>query len=68
MSFLTIKDVTYSYQGINLVIDRVNWSIEKGEFHFDAGKGVHHTHEGSIGNLNNGEIKVMMDAVMQKFN
>ncbi|MFP7736527.1 ABC transporter ATP-binding protein [Priestia aryabhattai] len=38
MSFLTIKDVTYSYQGINLVIDRVNWSIEKGEFHCLLGK------------------------------
>ncbi|MEK1832359.1 ATP-binding cassette domain-containing protein [Priestia megaterium] len=30
--------MTYSYQGINLVIDRVNWSIEKGEFHCLLGK------------------------------
>ncbi|MEO6454187.1 MAG: argininosuccinate lyase, partial [Ginsengibacter sp.] len=30
--------------------------IEKGEFTFDLNKGLHHTHEGSIGNLMNDKI------------
>jgi argininosuccinate lyase len=42
--------------------------IEKGEFNFDFSKGLHHTHEGSIGNLQNREIKKLMEAVLQKFN
>lgn len=46
---------------------QVGNQIEKGEFNFDFSKGLHHTHEGSIGNLNNGEIKKLMDAVLNKF-
>jgi argininosuccinate lyase len=46
---------------------RVGNQIEKGEFNFDFRKGLHHTHEGSIGNLNNGEIKKLMDHVLNKF-
>lgn len=40
--------------------------IEKGEFHFDN-RSLHHTHEGSIGNLMNDEITQMMDKVIKKF-
>lgn len=40
--------------------------IEKGEFNFDTGKGLHHTHEGSIGNLCNEEIKTEMEKVLAK--
>ncbi|HWI91784.1 MAG TPA: argininosuccinate lyase [Flavisolibacter sp.] len=46
---------------------QVGNQIEKGEFNFDFSKGLHHTHEGSIGNLNNGEIKKLMDTVLNKF-
>ena len=42
--------------------------IEKGEFSFDLSRGLHHTHEGSIGNLCNEEIKAEMDRVLNKFN
>jgi NitT/TauT family transport system ATP-binding protein len=38
MSFLTIEDVTYSYQGENPVLHQVNWEIKKGEFHCLLGK------------------------------
>src|SRR3954471_3353547 len=38
MSFLTIEDVTYSYQGKNPVLHQVNWEIKKGEFHCLLGK------------------------------
>ena len=41
--------------------------IEKGEFKFDLSKGLHHTHEGSIGNLMNDKIVETMAAVMSKF-
>ncbi|MEO6327825.1 MAG: argininosuccinate lyase [Ginsengibacter sp.] len=41
--------------------------IEKGEFKFDLTKGLHHTHEGSIGNLMNDKIVEMMNVVMTKF-
>ena len=42
--------------------------IEKGEFSFDLGNGLHHTHEGSIGDLCNEEIQKLMASVLQKFN
>lgn len=35
---------------------------------FDPIQELHHTHEGSIGNLNNAEIKKKMDLVMSGFN
>jgi argininosuccinate lyase len=41
--------------------------IEKGEFHFDHQKGLHHTHEGSIGNLCNAEIAEEFQKVLSKF-
>jgi argininosuccinate lyase len=42
--------------------------IEKGTFTFDLSKGVHHTHEGSMGNLCTAEIAGLMQKVMAKFN
>ncbi len=38
MSFLTIKDVTYSYQGKTPVLHGINWEIKQGEFHCLLGK------------------------------
>jgi argininosuccinate lyase len=40
--------------------------IENGSFHFDSKK-LHHTHEGSIGNLNNDKIVDEMQKVLKKF-
>jgi argininosuccinate lyase len=47
---------------------QVGNAIEAGTFQFDASKGLHHTHEGSIGNLNLGEIRELFQMVLQKFN
>ncbi len=44
---------------------QVGAAIEKGEFEPD--KRVNHTHEGSIGNLNNNEITAAMDKVLNNF-
>jgi len=41
--------------------------IEAGTFSFDTTKALHHTHEGSIGNLNNAEITQLFQKVIQKF-
>lgn len=41
--------------------------IAKGEFNFDYKKQLHHTHEGSIGNLKNEEIAKQMQKVLAKF-
>lgn len=46
---------------------QVGNQIEKGQFYFDYKKGLHHTHEGSIGHLNTKEIVGLMEAVLQKF-
>lgn len=40
-------------------------AIEKGEFSYSTS--VNHTHEGSMGNLCNAEIKIMMDQLMKRF-
>ena len=45
---------------------QVGNQIEKGDFSFDA-KNLHHTHEGSIGNLCNDKIIQEMDKVLSKF-
>jgi argininosuccinate lyase len=42
--------------------------IEEGKFSFDFSKGLHHTHEGSIGNLCNNEIVQEMNKQLEKFN
>lgn len=47
---------------------QVGNSIEQGTFGFDYTKGLHHTHEGSIGNLSNTEIAALMEQVLTKFN
>ena len=44
---------------------KVGMDIEKGQF--IANKDIHHTHEGSIGNLMNDEITVLMDKCMAEF-
>lgn len=41
--------------------------IEKGDFRYDFSKGLHHTHEGSIGNLKNDAIVDEMNKVLKKF-
>ena len=46
---------------------QVGNQIEKGEFDFDYKKQLHHTHEGSIGNLCNDKIISEMDKVLLKF-
>jgi argininosuccinate lyase len=46
---------------------QVGNQIENGGFHFDYKKGLLHTLEGSIGNLNNKVIVGLMDDVLQKF-
>jgi argininosuccinate lyase len=47
---------------------QVGNDIEKGNFNFDLSNGLHHTHEGSIGNLATSGIKSQMEKVLQKFN
>jgi argininosuccinate lyase len=46
---------------------QVGNSIDKGEFKFDHREQIHHTHEGSIGNLSNDRIKAEMEKVLAKF-
>ncbi len=45
---------------------QVGNSINKGEFEYDLQQ-LHHTHEGSIGNLCSDEIKTEMEKVLRKF-
>ncbi|MEJ8817323.1 argininosuccinate lyase [Lacibacter sp. H407] len=45
---------------------QVGNSINKGEFEYDLQQ-LHHTHEGSIGNLCSEEIKAEMEKVIEKF-
>ncbi|MHB1922792.1 MAG: argininosuccinate lyase, partial [Chitinophagaceae bacterium] len=44
---------------------KVGMDIEKGEFH-PSGE-VHHSHEGSIGNLCNDQIKLEMEKIYLEF-
>ena len=46
---------------------QVGNQIENGTFNFDYKKQLHHTHEGSIGNLCNDEIVQVMESVLKKF-
>ena len=41
--------------------------IDQGNFQFDLSKPLHHTHEGSLGNLCNTEIRMEMQKVLDKF-
>ena len=45
---------------------KVGLDIEAGNFSPD--KNIHHTHEGSIGNLGNDRIKIYMDSIREQFN
>lgn len=44
----------------------VGEQIEKGNFNYDYSRGLAHTHEGSIGNLMNDEIRREMEKAMSK--
>lgn len=46
---------------------QVGNQIDKGQFHFDYTKGLHHTHTGSIGNPGNEKIADEMCKVLAKF-
>ncbi len=46
---------------------QVGEEIENGSFRFDTTKQLHHTHEGSIGNLSNEEINSLMENILKKF-
>ncbi len=45
---------------------KVGGDIEKNLYKYDTD--VHHTHKGSIGNLQNASIKKMMEAIISRFN
>jgi argininosuccinate lyase len=75
-----LKDEKYKYlfsvEAVNELVNKgvsfrdaykqVGNQIDKGEFHFDY-KQLHHTHEGSIGNLSNDHIVAEMGKVLEKF-
>ncbi|MHA4845080.1 argininosuccinate lyase [Flavitalea antarctica] len=42
--------------------------IDSGNFQYDYRQQLHHTHEGSIGNLSNDKIRLQMEKAVQKFN
>jgi argininosuccinate lyase len=77
-----LKDEKYKYlfsvEAVNDLVNKgisfreaykqVGEQIEKGSFSFDTEKKLHHTHEGSIGNLSNDAVKTLMEEVLQKFN
>ena len=46
---------------------QVGNSIEEGSFSFDASKNLHHTHEGSIGNLCNYKISEEMQKLLKTY-
>jgi argininosuccinate lyase len=76
-----LKDEKYKYlfsvEAVNELVNKgipfreaykkVGDQIEKGEFKFDSSQKLHHTHEGSMGNLSNDKIIQSMEAVLQKF-
>ncbi|MBX2924110.1 MAG: argininosuccinate lyase [Chitinophagaceae bacterium] len=46
---------------------QVGNDIEQGKFNFDYKNQLHHTHEGSLGNLSNDGIVAQMEKVLRKF-
>ena len=76
-----LKDEKYKYlfsvEAVNALVNKgipfreayqqIGEQIEKDKFTFDTTQALHHTHEGSIGNLSNDKIKSSMEAVLQKF-
>lgn len=75
-----LKDEKYKYlfsvEAVNELVNKgvsfrdaykeVGNQIEKGDFHFDASRKLEHTHEGSIGNLCNEQIRIEMAKVLNK--
>ena len=75
-----LKDEKYKYlfsvEAVNELVNKgipfreayqqIGKQIEEGKFSFDISKGLHHTHEGSIGNLRTEAIRKEMDKVMKK--
>jgi len=67
----------FSVEAVNELVNRgvsfreaykqIGNQIDKGKFHFDHKQQLHHTHEGSIGNLSNDKIREEMNKVLQKF-
>ncbi len=67
----------FSVEAVNALVNQgipfrdayvqVGKMIEQGTFSFDTSKGLHHTHEGSIGNLCNDEIKKAMQKAIADF-
>jgi argininosuccinate lyase len=76
-----LKDEKYKYlfsvEAVNDLVNKgtsfrdayrqVGNDIENGTFNYNFSQGLNHTHEGSIGNLCNQEIKTLMDKVLNKF-
>jgi argininosuccinate lyase len=76
-----LRDEKYKYifsvEAVNELVNKgipfreayqqVGNQIEKGQFSFEFSKGLHHTHEGSIGNLNTKEIGEQMQKALQRF-
>jgi len=76
-----LEDEKYKYlfsvEAVNQLVNKgvpfrdaykqVGNQIDKGEFHFDYKQQLHHTHEGSIGNLSNSGISEEMKKVLAKF-
>jgi argininosuccinate lyase len=77
-----LEDAKYKYlfsvEAVNELVNRgisfreaykeIGNQIDRGEFHFDHHQQLHHTHEGSIGNLCNDRIAAEMKKVLLKFN
>ena len=76
-----LKDEKYTYlfsvEAVNELVNKgipfreaykqVGNDINNGNFSFDYSRPLHHTHEGSLGNLCNDRIATEMEKVMQKF-
>ena len=67
----------FSVEAVNALVNQgmsfreayqtVGNQIEQGKFTFDLSKPLQHTHEGSLGNLCNAEIRLEMQKVQDKF-
>ncbi len=77
-----LKDEKYKYiftvEAVNELVNKgipfrdayrqVGNDVNNGTFSFDASKALHHTHEGSLGNLMNDEIVAQMEKTLSRFN
>jgi argininosuccinate lyase len=71
-----IYQYIFSVEAVNRLVNQgipfreayqqVGNDIQAGRFHFDPTTPLHHTHEGSVGNLCNDEIRSEMEKVMGK--